>query len=76
MTQTRQERLVIKTARACVPEGIVLTLLKCGKHPALVLSNGTRKVKMPFASTPRSDDQCLVNFTRQKLRRALVELAA
>ena len=76
MTQTRQERLVIKTAREFAPEGIVLTLLQGGKHPALVLSNGTRKVKMPFACSPRSDDQCLVNFTRQKVRRALVELAA
>lgn len=76
MTQTRQERLVIKTARACVPEGIVLTLLQGGKHPALLISNGTRKVKMPFASSPRSDDQCLVNFTRQKMRRVLIELAA
>ena len=76
MTQTRQERLVIKTARAFAPADVMLSLVQGGKHPALVLSTGARQVKMPFACSPRSDDQCLVNYTRQKVRRALLQLAA
>lgn len=76
MTNTKQERIVLETARAITPNGIVLTLIRGGKHPALVLDNGSRQVKMPFACTPRSDDKCVQNYARQGVRRALQQLAA
>jgi hypothetical protein len=76
MANTKQERIVLATAEAMTPTGIKLTLIRGGKHPALVLDNGSRQVKMPFSCTPRSDDKCVANYARQGVRRALQQLAA
>jgi hypothetical protein len=73
---SKQERIVLDTARAMTPTGVTLTLVQGGKHPALILNNGTRTVKMPFACSPRSDSKCTENYTRQGMRRALQQLAA
>lgn len=76
MATTKQERIVLATAEAMTPSGVRLTVVHGGKHPALVLDNGRRQVKMPFACTPRSDDKCVANYARQGVRRALQQLAA
>lgn len=76
MSNNKQERIVLATAEAMTPTGVTLTLISGGKHPALVLDNGTRTVKMPFACSPRSDDKCVQNYARQGVRRALMQLAA
>lgn len=76
MASTKQERIVLATAQAMTPTGVVLTLVRGGKHPALVLAKGGREVKMPFACSPRSDDKCVQNYARQGVRRALQQLAA
>ena len=73
---TKQERIVLATAEAMTPTGVKLTLIQGGKHPALVLNNGLRTVKMPFSCSPRSDDKCVANYARQGVRRALQQLAA
>ncbi len=67
---------VQQSTQAMTHTGITLTLIRGGKHPALVLDNGTRTVKMPFSCTPRSDDKCVANYARQGVRRALQQLAA
>ena len=72
---TKQERIVLDTARKSAPSDIKLTLERGGKHPCLVLSRGSRFVKMPFACSPRSDDKCVQNYARQGVRRAIAELA-
>ena len=73
---TKQERIVLDTAQAMTPTGIKLTLVHGGKHPALLLDDGRRTVKMPFSCSPRSDDKCVQNYARQGIRRALQQLAA
>lgn len=72
---TKQERIVLETARKVAPSDVVLTLDRGGKHPCLVISRGPRFVKMPFACSPRSDDKCVQNYARQGVRRAVAELA-
>lgn len=72
---TKQERIVLDTARKVAPSDIVLTMDRGGKHPCLILSRGARFVKMPFACSPRSDDKCVQNYARQGVRRAVAELA-
>jgi len=72
---SKQERIVLDTARKAAPADVKLSVERGGKHPCLILSRGDRFVKMPFASSPRSDDKCVQNFARQGVRRAIAELA-
>jgi hypothetical protein len=72
---TKQERIVLDTARKVVPSDVVLTVDHGGKHPCIIMSRGSRFVKMPFACSPRSDDKCVENYARQGTRRALANLA-
>ncbi len=71
----KQERIVLDTARKTAPADVTLSVERGGKHPCLVLGRGGRFVKMPFASSPRSDDKCVQNYARQGIRRAIAELA-
>lgn len=72
---TKQERIVLETARKDLPKDVTITIEHGGKHPCIVFTRGSRSAKMPFASTPRSDDRCVANFARQGTRRALATLA-
>lgn len=72
---TKQERIVLDTVRKIVPSDVVLSLEQGGKHPCIVMSRGGRFTKMPFPSSPRSDDKCVQNYARQGARRALTSLA-
>jgi hypothetical protein len=72
---SKQERIVLDTARKVAPANVKLTVEHGGKHPCIILSSGGRFVKMPFACSPRSDDKCVENYARQGARRAVAQLA-
>jgi hypothetical protein len=72
---TKQERIVLDTARKVVPADVTLTVEHGGKHPCIVFTRGTRFAKMPFACSPRADDGAVRNYARQGTNRALATLA-
>lgn len=72
---TKQERIVLDTARRTAPKDCELAIDRGGKHPFLLIALNGRTARMPFACTPRSDDKCVENFARQGVRRALATLA-